>query len=143
MIYRQTLAIFSVLIISLTATASDLVVVINKLNPIESLTRSQVIDIYMGRFLTFPDGSPAEPLDLQSNSRLKEKFYLTLVNQNERKVNAYWSRLLFSGRAKPPLEVSSIEEALQQVIEAKSKMAYIPQSAVTHSVKVVFRFDQN
>jgi hypothetical protein len=143
MIVKRMLFTLTALAVSLSTVASDLVVVVNKLNPMQSLTKSEVIDIYMGRYLTFPDGSPVQPLDLKSNSKLKENFYLTLVNQNGRKVNAYWSRLLFSGRATPPLEVSSVAEALQQVIEAKSKMAYIPQSAVTNSVRVVFKFDQN
>jgi hypothetical protein len=125
---------------TLPAVASDLVLVVSKASPVESLTKSEVIDIYMGRFLTFPDGSEAQPIDLESDSGFKNQFYMSLVNQNERKINAYWSRLLFSGRAKPPRKVETVEEALNYLSEQNSRIVYIPESALTEAVKVVFRF---
>jgi hypothetical protein len=131
------------LLISLCSNAQDLVVVVNKSNNINELSKREVIDIYMGRYVTFPDGESAKPFDLPAESQLKNDFYLKLVNQNERKINSYWARVLFSGRAKPPESVESITEVLSHLKNTQSAIAYIPESEVTSIVKVVYRLNEN
>lgn len=84
------------------ANSTEFAVVVNKNNAINTLSKREIIDIYMGRYLTFPDGEASKPLDLPAQSALKNDFYIQLVNKDEQKINAYWARLLFSGRAKPP-----------------------------------------
>jgi hypothetical protein len=135
--------IFLLVVIICANTAEALVVVVKKENSITSLTQREIVDIFMGRFSTFPDGSSARPIDLPAQTKTKNEFYMLLVNQNERKVNAYWARLLFSGRAKPPEKTSSIDEVLSKLMEYEGTIAYIPESAVNDSVKVVFSFDKN
>jgi ABC-type phosphate transport system substrate-binding protein len=134
---------FCLMLVSWQSVATAFVVVVNKNNPIESLSKREVIDIYMGRFLTFPGGEHLQPLDLPSQSSLKNDFYVSLVNQDERKIKAYWARLLFSGRAKPPETVDSIAAILAKVEEINQAIAYIPAAAVTDNVKVVYRLDEN
>jgi ABC-type phosphate transport system substrate-binding protein len=131
------------LLFSLYTNAQDLVVVVNKSNTVNDLSKREVIDIYMGRYVTFPDGESAKPFDLPAESQLKNDFYLKLVNQNERKINAYWARVLFSGRAKPPESVQSINEVLSHLQNSESAIAYIPESEVTDIVKVVYRLNEN
>jgi len=74
---------------------------------------------------------------------LKNDFYVSLVNQDERKIKAYWARLLFSGRAKPPETLDSIAAILAKVEKINQAIAYIPATAVTDNVKVVYRLDEN
>ncbi|AOW79180.1 hypothetical protein A3Q34_17770 [Colwellia sp. PAMC 20917] len=128
---------------NLDAVSTEFVVVVNKDNAINSLSKREVIDIYMGRYLTFPDGEMAQPLDLPSESPLKNDFYLQLVNKNEQKINAYWARLLFSGRAKPPISAISIEDALNKLYNSPYSIGYIPKDQLTDAVKVVYRFNEN
>jgi hypothetical protein len=123
--------------------SQDLVIVVNKNNSINELSKNEVIDIYMGRYMTFPDGKSAKPLDLPANSKLKSDFYLKLVNQSEQKINAYWARVFFSGRAKPPESVESIDDALNQLKDSEFGIAYIPESKLTDTVKVVYRLNED
>ncbi|HDY92583.1 MAG TPA: hypothetical protein ENH79_10730, partial [Pseudoalteromonas sp.] len=85
----------------------------------------------------------SKPLDLPAQSTLKNDFYLQLVNKDEQKINAYWARLLFSGRAKPPTPSTSVEDALNKIAASQFAIGYIPQSQVTDAVKVVYTFDKN
>lgn len=137
------LSILPLLLFSLFSHSQDIVVVVSKANSINELSKREVIDIYMGRYITFPDGKNAKPLDLASQSQLKNDFYLRLVDQNERKINAYWARVLFSGRAKPPESVESIEEVFSYLKKSESAIAYIPETEVTDTVKVVYRLNEN
>ena len=139
----RLLLLCCLLVLSSNAASSELVVVVNKENDIKTLSKREVIDIYMGRYLTFPNGANAQPLDLPAQSSLKNDFYLKLVNQDERKINAYWARLLFSGRAKPPEAVESVDDALKKIKISEFSIAYIPESELTDAVKVVYRLNEN
>ena len=137
------LSILTFLLFSLDSYGQEIAVVVSKANNINELSKKEVIDIYMGRYITFPDGKSAKPLDLVEQSQIKNDFYLRLVNQSEQKINAYWARLLFSGRAKPPESVESIEEVFSHLEKYESAIAYIPEEEVTDSVKVVYKLNDN
>lgn len=146
MINHRTLFIKAVvpiclLIISVHAQSTEFAVVVNKNNAIISLSKREIIDIYMGRYLTFPDGETSQPFDLPAQSALKNDFYLKLVNKDEQKINAYWARLLFSGRAKPPSPSASVKDALNKIASSPFAIGYIPLSQVTDAVKVVYTVD--
>lgn len=139
--YLSLYLTLSMLLLSVNASTTEFVVVVNKDNTINTLSKREVIDIYMGRYLTFPDGEKSQPLDLPAQSALKNDFYKKLVNKNEQKINAYWARLLFSGRAKPPSPSTSVEDALNKVAASQFAIGYIPRSQITDAVKVVYQLD--
>lgn len=118
-----------------------LVVVVNKDSSIDTLSRGEVIDIYMGRYITFPDGKPARPLDLSPHSNHKTTFYKELVDRDEATISAYWARLLFSGRATPPENVATLEAMLSKLSTSVDTLGYIPIENVNDSLKVVFSFE--
>jgi ABC-type phosphate transport system substrate-binding protein len=119
------LLMIGLVLFNLDAVSTEFVVVVNKDNTIDSLSKREVIDIYMCCYLTFPDGEMAQPLDLPSESLLKNDFYMQLVNKSEQKLNAYWARLLFCGRAKPPIAAISIEDALNKLYRSPYSIGYI------------------
>nr|WP_241664486.1 hypothetical protein [Ningiella ruwaisensis] len=128
--------------VSEDGTSDNLVVVVSTNNSTSSLSKKDVIDIYMGRFNTFPNGDKAEPIDLSEGSAEKRVFYEQLVGKSERKVKAYWSRLLFSGRASPPLQANSPNEVKALLNESANAIAYIPQSDVTPEMKIVYQLNK-
>jgi ABC-type phosphate transport system substrate-binding protein len=131
----------SILLNSLSVNA--LVLVVNESSSINSLTKRQVVDIYMGRYSTFPNGEHVLPIDLPQQSDVKKQFYLQLVQQNEKKINAYWARLLFSGSAKPPIVIDTVDEIIRAMQKNKEMIAYIPESEVRKGLKVVFNLVPN
>lgn len=124
------------------ATSNGLVLVVNKNNPTNSLSHSQVIDLYMGKFGAFPDGLKAIPVDIEDDVEARALFYYSLVGMPLTRVNAYWSRVKFSGRARPPKQSKNEQDALAFIMESQYAIAYIHESNVTGDVKVVYRFDE-
>ncbi len=125
-----------------SATGAELVLVVNKNNPISILSRSQVIDLYMGKYVAFPDGTKAVPVDIEDDVEIRTKFYDSLVGMPLARVNAYWSKVKFSGRARPPTQQKNEKAILNFVIQTEDSIAYIHESSVTADVKVVYRFDE-
>jgi hypothetical protein len=117
----------------------NLVLVVNNANQVDALSRKQIIDIYMGRFSTFPNGIKADPLDFPGGSIERQTFYEILVGKNEKKIKAYWSRLLFSGRAIPPEVLSPKSEIISTVAIGLNTIAYMDAKDVTPEMKIVYQ----
>lgn len=95
----------------------------------------------MGKYSAFPNGKQATPIDIEVEAKLKAEFYQALVGLPPARVNAYWSRLKFSGRVKPPEIELTIDDVKQRLEEDESALAYVYESYVTDKMKVVYRFD--
>ena len=121
------------------AARAELIVIVNAENPIGELTREQVVDLYMGRRTNFPDGRPALPIDLSPDSPLRAAYYQTLVGKTVAQVNAYWARLLFTGRASPPRILPTPKAVLDVVHDNKDAIGYLDSQDLDGRVKVVYR----
>jgi ABC-type phosphate transport system substrate-binding protein len=131
--------IFCITIISATgALAEDIVVVVNQKNGVNKLSKDEVIDIFLGRNRQLSSGVTALPLDLPGVSPERDAFYSRLTGKSMSEINAYWARLIFSGRASPPTQVRSQEESMQMVIDNRSAIGYLERSKVSSQVKVVY-----
>ncbi|MDP5253848.1 MULTISPECIES: hypothetical protein [unclassified Vibrio] len=130
------------LFLSLPSKAAEVVVIVNLNNPISSLEKREIIDLFMGKQKAFRHGQSARPFD-QSESSIKASFYHHLINKNLAQVNAYWARLLFTGRASPPQELSDDQSIIEAVRKAPGAIAYIDSQWLDDSVKEVFRVQKD
>jgi hypothetical protein len=122
-------------------TTEKLVVVTNQHNNVQVLDKKGLIDLFMGKYSAFPNGKEATPIDVELDTELKTQFYEALVGLPLARVNAYWSRLKFSGRVKPPAIEQTLDDVQQRLEQDESALAYIYESHVTNKMKVVYRFD--
>ena len=118
--------------------ADPLVVVVHKDNPVEQLSRSELIDLFMGKYVAFPDDSKAIPVELEGDHAIKVAFYGKLVGMSLSRVNAYWSRLRFTGRKRAAVFQPDEIELVDYIITNKQAIGYIPQSLITKNLKVVY-----
>lgn len=136
----RRLAVFILLCLWLTAPgASEILVIVHPDNPADRLTRDQVVDLYMGRRADFPDGLPARPIDLDAGSPLRASYYQRLVGKTVAQVNAYWARLLFTGRMTPPPSLPDSERVIAAVQKNPGAIGYIDSRNLDDRVKVVFQ----
>lgn len=139
----RSLLLTSVLVLSLAistlpAVAADWVLVASAKTGITRLTRDDVTNIYLGRYRRLDSGITAQPLDQPADSTLKTHFYRSLVDKSLPEINAYWARLVFSGKTQPPRTAASSEEAMQFVSRHPGALAYIERPKVDGRVIIVF-----
>lgn len=121
----------------LTAAAESIVVVVNQAAGIETLSRNDVINIFMGRFRQLPSGATAQPIDMPV-SPVRAQFYRVLVNKEPAEINAYWARLVFAGRTSPPIQADTADDVLKALRANPGGIAYLERSRVTSREKIVF-----
>lgn len=120
------------------ATAADtLVVVVSAESPLTEMSNNHLVDIYLGRATRFSDGRQAIPLDQENGSPRRDRFYAEFLGRSPADVKAHWSKLIFTGRGRPPQKLSGDEAVRQRVAEDSSAIGYIDISAVDASVRVL------
>jgi hypothetical protein len=124
------------------ASGQDLVVVVSINNPTSIMTKSQVIDLFMGRYIAFPNGQKANPVELMGDTETKKYFYQDLVGMSLARVNAYWSRVKFTGRIKPSKKVSSTGNITGMLATSPLSISYMLRKHVTKDLKVVYAFNE-
>ena len=142
MVHRYFIVLCLGVMCATSALAKDIVVVVNQKNGVNKLSRDEVIDIYMGRNRLLSSGITAQPLDLPSTSVERENFYFRLTGKSMNQINAYWARLILTGRASPPTLMHSQDEVMQRVIDNSSAIGYVNRSKTSSQAKTVFELDE-
>lgn len=114
-----------ILLAALPTLAADIVVIANTRVSLDSLSREDAIKVFMGRYRKLPDGSPAQPLDLDPDSEARKNFYRLLINKSLEEVNAYWARLIFSGHTLPPQQAQGAEDVLTRIASDPQIIGYM------------------
>ena len=116
------------------------VVVVNAASSTTQLSQTDVTNIFMGRYRKLPDGTSAVPIDQADNSPIRIDFYRRLINKDLNEINAYWSRLVFSGRTTPPVPASNATEVIYLLTTTAGGVAYLERSMVDKRLRIVMEF---
>ena len=116
---------------------ADVVVVVAADSPVETLTRAALTDIYLGRLNRFPDGTAAVPVDQSERSPEHEAFYREYLGRTPAEIKSHWSRLIFTGRGRPPRSVRDGREMAEAVAAQPGAIGYLDAALVNDSLRVV------
>lgn len=120
-----------------SAGAAEFVVIVSARNPLTTLRAEQVAAIFMAQTGRFPNGEPAQALDLPVGSALRDDFYNSVAARTPALMKAYWTKMVFTGRGQPPRELPSSAAVRKLVADNPAMIAYIDKSALDASVKAI------
>jgi len=141
MIMRKLLLpLFITLLIIGTPVNAEPVVIVNARSEVDRLSQDEVINIFLGRYRRLPNGDVAIPVDQPDSSALKNQFYRKLVNKNLNEINAYWSRLIFSGKTSPPKQAVNAAEVAALMSGNSGGVSYIERAQVDNRFRIVYEF---
>ena len=118
---------------------SDVAVVVHPSNA-SNFSDKDLKKIFLAKKKKFPAGGRAIVLGQKHGTAIKNKFTKGLLNKSENQLKAYWSRLIFTGKALPPKEIDDDAEMKKLVGANPSLIGYIDAASVDDSVKVVKTF---
>ena len=137
----QLTLLILVLLMGLGASVNaEPVVVVNAASAVKQLSQDEVINIFLGRYRRLPTGESAIPIDQPEGSPLRAEFYRRLVNKDLNEINAYWSRLIFSGRTSPPVQAANLADVMYLLNSSASSIGYLDRSPVDKRFRIVLEF---
>jgi len=102
-----------------------------------ALDKAAIAKIFLGKTKSFPGGGPI--IALTQEGAITEEFNTKLLGKSSSQLKAYWAKLVFTGKAKPPKSVAEAE-MLALVKNNPSTIGFIDSSKVTPDVKVIGTF---
>jgi ABC-type phosphate transport system substrate-binding protein len=130
-------ALFLALLGSAVAAHAGIAIIANPGNPLAGISQEELAMIYLGKTRVFPDGKPVTPVDQREGRPIRIKFYRTVTDKDESSLKAYWSKLLFTGKAQPPQELSDDEAVRDWVARNPDALGFIDGKLLDKSVKVL------
>ena len=120
-----------------TAALADVVPVVSAKSSIDHLSKKDLADIFLGRTARSPDGAPVVPVDQDEGSTARDEFYTTFLGKTPAQLRAYWSKIIFTGRGKPPSSVADDVAARKLVATNPNAIAYVERKQLNSTVKAV------
>lgn len=135
---RQVTALLIALLLSARSVAAEpIAVVVHPDNPLSELSRTDVSALFLGRHSAYPTGEMAHPLDQAHDSEVRALFYELLTGKPISKINAYWARLIFAGRVRPPRLLTDNAAVIQAINDDITAIGYVQGDDSLHGLKVV------
>lgn len=134
----RTLLFALLALLAPTSVLAEVVVVVGAGSGIKVLTQDEVINIFLGRYRKLPSGILARPYDLPAGDELRTVFYRKLVDKNPAEISAYWARLYFSGKTRPPEVSASAQELIKAVATVEGAIGYVERSQVDERLRIVW-----
>ncbi|MBU1140736.1 MAG: substrate-binding domain-containing protein [Proteobacteria bacterium] len=116
--------------------AADFVLVVNKKNPLESMDRSDVKKIFLGKKTFWPDGQGIDVV-LLAEGEVHQIFAYDILNKSPRQLTLYWKQELFSGTGVPPKQLPDNKSVKAAVASNPQAIGYVDILQFDESVKKI------
>ncbi|MEZ0313095.1 MAG: hypothetical protein ACAI38_15070 [Myxococcota bacterium] len=104
-------------------------VIVHRDNPLTSADRKLIADLFLKRRTTWPDHEGVRPVDLASESPVRQRFTTAVLGKTVPQVRSYWQQRIFTGRELPPLELASDQDVVKFVTNNRGAIAYVSSDA--------------
>lgn len=137
-----TLLVVSIFIASIAQ--ADIVVVVNKNNPVRTLTTNEVKQLFLGRMRNFPGVmADVEIVERESSAEIYNAFYQHIIQRDAMWIKRYRARYYFSGQGRLPKTFKTEDEVIDYAANNSGVATYIQLEAnepLPTGLKEVYRF---
>ena len=115
---------------------AEIVVVVHPENT-ATINERAVRHIYLNKLSRFSNGDRVIPLSRPKGSDITKVFSQRLLKKKPAQLRAYWAKLIFTGRGKPPKEIKSDQKVIELVSENPEYIGFVSRKVNTDKVRVV------
>ena len=146
--------------------AAQIVIVTSADGRIGELSRQQAEQLYLGRTRSLPAGAPVALAALPAGrlrgrvyeqltgknppgpgaalapgggASARDRFYEQLTGKNPSQIRAYWSRMVFTGRALPPQQAENVRELGARLMTDPNLIGYLSAADADPRLKVLLK----
>ena len=105
-----------------------------------SLDQEEIAKIYLGKTKSFANGNKIDIASLDDGDPITAEFNEKVLKKSSSQVNAYWSKLVFTGKGTPPKKVDNTAAMINFVASSENAIGFVDASKVNGDVKVIAKF---
>ena len=104
---------------------SEFRIIINSSNPIRTMSKKEIGRIFLKKQEEWPNGFGITVVDQRPDEPVREAFSRVILQKDPSAVEAYWSKLIFSGMGVPPIKLASNAEVVNFVSRNVGSIGYV------------------
>lgn len=116
---------------------ADLAIVVNPKSSVTKVSADEIKRLYIGKTKLLDSGAQLVPVDHDDGREIKQEFYGKVVKKPLSRIKVHWSRLIFSGRGRPPEVLGDDAKVKAWVADHENAIGYIEAGMVDESVRAV------
>jgi hypothetical protein len=124
---------FLLFLVNSLVLGQDLVLVVSNQSSLESIDKTSLTDLYLGRQLTHR----IRVADVVTVP-FRAEFYKRLTGRDIRQVEAMWAQRLFTAEGVPPVMFRKPDAALEWLLEEPNRIMYLLSQQLDDRVKVIY-----
>jgi len=139
---RQYLLLITVigfiLILPLMA-ANDYIIIVNKKTEAESISQSNIQNIFLGKKTRWSDGIKTVPVNLKAG-KTHQLFIEELIKKSTNAYINYWRKMIFTGKGVMPVSFKTETEVVDYIGRTEGAIGYISSPDLlknTEEVKII------
>lgn len=119
------------------AEGQSFVIVVNKANPVKSLSVTELRRIFTKQTRMWPHAESMVPVDWDATSEIRQAFSRQVLNRSVREMAEYWVQQSVTQGLAPPTTQKSSRAVLRFVASVPGAISYMPPGEVDDSVNIV------
>jgi ABC-type phosphate transport system substrate-binding protein len=129
-------------LIIINISNAQVAVIANKSVKAEKISKTELLDFYIGDIKKWKDGQKVFVFDLKPKTKIKETFYKFLGKSSSR-MKSIWMKRKLTGNGDPPPALDSDKEMLKKVEATKGAIGFVNYDSVNTKIKVLSIIEMN
>ena len=126
--------LFILILLLISSINADSIIIKTQHCSFESLEEKQIKYIFLGK-LTNLNNQTVTPIN-SNNEKTDSDFTEKYLRKSPSKVRTYWTRMLFTGKAKPPISIDIQKDTNQLLLQNKCFITYTDNHIIDGWTKV-------
>lgn len=137
-LFQYRLIVSTILFLIFASANFSQTIIVNKSNPIESINKSKLRNIFIGNTITWQNSIPVQIADYPLDSELRENFSNRYLSLSARKISVLWVKVSLSWKSLPPKILRDESEVVDYVSKNQGAIGYIDSKIkIPSDVKVL------
>ncbi len=120
-----------------SSAEADIAIIVNPNSAVTQVTATEVKRLYIGKTRVLENGTHLLPVYHEDGREIKQAFYDKVVQKPLSRIKVYWSRLVYSGRGRPPAVLGDGAKIKAWVASHEDAIGYIDREMLDESVRAV------
>ena len=124
-------------ITSVSTQAPSFVIIVNKANPVKTMTLAELRRVFMKQSRMWSHAEAMVPVDWDATSPIRQEFARRVLNRSVREMGDYWVQQSITQGLTPPSTQKSARAVLRFVASVPGAISYVPPGEVDGTVTVL------
>jgi len=117
-------------------------IVANTSVPVDSLAKTDVLDLYSFEVQTWENGLHVVVFDLEPKGDVKDSFY-TYLGRTPSRMKSIWLKRKFSGEGDAPEALPSEEDMVSRIVSTPGAIGFVSEQFISDELKILIAIPES